>query len=294
MPNDVSERGGSPLDFALDRYVERIQAFEGPRFEVATLGSVTYRSRPHPILSVRSRAAAPRTLLVLAGVHGDERAGLLAVPAILEAWRAEDVRLVAITPVNPVGAARNARSNGDGRDINRDFVRFDTAEARAVRGAFDRERPDFVVSLHEGPQRGAFMFTNRFVSPTLARALRDDLAEGSTELSARDYFGRKLDPPGLAEASAVTRLVWKLGASIFARQASIVYSQDRRIPEIVLESSSRSVGEAARVRPHVARLGARPSPRRQRAPRVLRRSSGHSRDTAGASWSVREVGRGER
>jgi hypothetical protein len=240
-----------PLAFDLDRYVARIRGFDGARFEVATETTVTVCDRAHPILSVRSRAAAAKTLLVLSGVHGNEPAGLLAVPPILEAWSSERVRLVVITPVNPVGAAKVSRFNGAGHDINRDFVRFATPEARVVRDVFERERPDFVISLHEGPQDGTFMFANRFVDEPLANALCDALAAGGTLLAKRDYFGLRLRPPGLSPSSASTRAVWKLWALALGKKASIAYSEDRAVPEIVLESSWRMTDEAARVRPHV-------------------------------------------
>jgi len=236
--------------FDLDRYVARIRAFDGARFAVATAASVHHRGRAHPVLSVRSRNTATKTLLVLAGVHGDEPAGLLAVPSILEAWSSERVRLVVITPVNPVGAAEDSRVNAGGKDINRDFMRFSTPEARAVRDVFDDVRPDFVISLHEGPQRGAFMFSNGHVELPLATALCDALEAGGTVLATRDYFGRRLRPRGLSPASATTRAVWKLGV-VLGQKASITYSQDRAVPEIVLESSSRTIDEAERVRPHI-------------------------------------------
>jgi hypothetical protein len=238
------------LAFDLDRYVAQIRAFEGERFAVASEATMPHCGRAHPVLSVRSRAVASKTLLVLAGVHGDERAGILAVPQILEAWSSERVRLVVITPVNPVGAARNSRVNASGHDINRDFIRFATAEARVVRDVFERERPDFVISLHEASQEGTFMFVNRFVDHAFARDLCHVLAAGGTALAKRDYFGRRLDPPGLAPASLTTRAAWKLAAAL-RRKATIAYSEDRSVPEIVLESSSRRADEVARLRPHV-------------------------------------------
>jgi hypothetical protein len=244
-----------PLAFDLDRYVAHIRSFDGERFAVASEITMPYRDRAHPVLSVRSRAVASKTLLVLAGVHGDERAGILAVPQILEAWSSERVRLVVITPVNPVGAAMSKRVNASGHDINRDFIRFATAEARLVRDVFERERPDFVISLHEGPQEGTFMFANRFVDHAFARGLCQVLAAGGTALAKRDYFGRRLDPPGLAPASRTTRAVWKLGSAL-RMKATITYSEDRSVPEIVLEGPSRMADEAARLRPHAALVAA--------------------------------------
>lgn len=250
-PAPDTDVGIVALPFTLERYVERIRGFDGARFEVADEATVTYRDRAHPILSVRSRAAAAKTLLVLSGVHGNEHAGLLAVPPILEAWSSERVRLVVITPVNPVGAAELSRFNAEGYDINRDFVRFGTPEARVVRDVFARERPDFVISLHEGPQDATFMFANRFVDAPLAHALCDAVAAGGTVLAKRDYFGMRLDPPGLSPSSATGRIVTRLWAMTLGMKASIAYSEDHAVPEIVLESSWRTADEAARVRPHV-------------------------------------------
>ena len=244
------------IDFDLDRYLERIRAFRGERFQVDVEVTVADHGRDYPLLSVCSRAPAPKTLLVLAGVHGDELAGLLAVPEILESWRSEHVRLVVLTPVNPVGAARRSRGNARGHDINRDFVRFATPEARVVRRVFERVRPDFVLSLHEGPQQGTFMFTNRFVGRALATALCAELAAGGTVLAEKDYFGRRLRPPGLAPASTLMQAVWTLWARAFRSQASIAYSQERTVPEIVLESSWWHPDQKARIRPHVALVDA--------------------------------------
>jgi hypothetical protein len=189
--------------------------------------------------------------LVLSGVHGNEHAGLLAVPPLLDAWSSDRVRLVVVTPVNPVGAAELSRFNAEGYDINRDFVRFGTPEARVVRDIFERERPHFVISLHEGPQDATFMFANRFVETKLAHALCDALAAGGTVLAEKDYFGMRLTPPGLSPSSPSGRFVTKLWALTLGMKATIAYSEDRRIPEIVLESSWRTPDEAARIRPHV-------------------------------------------
>lgn len=235
----------------LDRYTERIRRFGTSQFEVRTEATIRHRERAYPMLSVRSPAAsAAKTLLVLAGVHGDEPAGLLAVPAMLEAWSAGHVRLVVVTPVNPAGAAKGARRNAQGRDINRDFLRFETPEARAVRDVFDEVRPDFVISLHEGPQRGAFMFANRFVEASFAASVCDALAAGGSVLAERDYLRRRLHPPGFAPASALIRVAWDVGAAL-GQKATIAYSEDRGVPEIVLEGSFRAANEAERIRPHV-------------------------------------------
>ena len=103
--------------------------------------------------------------------------------------------------MNAIGAAELSRFNADGYDINRDFIQFRTEEARLVRRVFDEFRPDFVLSLHEGPQDAAFMFANRHVDGALARRLLAALEAGGTTLATKDYFGLPLRPPGLSASS---------------------------------------------------------------------------------------------
>lgn len=250
-PARETELGVVSLDFDLDAYAETIRSF-GDRFDITTEATMTYRGREHATLGVRTRGEAERTLLVLAGVHGNEHAGLLAIPRILETWApSHRVRLVVLTPVNPVGAAELSRFNGDGYDINRDFERFDTVEARSVRDVYSRERPDFVISLHEGPQDATFMFVNRHVERTHAIALLAAIERGGTTLAERDYFGLRLDPPGLSPLGTVGRVVHWLWAATLGMKASLAFSDDRGVPEIVLESSWRAADPEARVRAHV-------------------------------------------
>ncbi|MFK7988379.1 MAG: succinylglutamate desuccinylase/aspartoacylase family protein [Sandaracinaceae bacterium] len=242
--------GLAPLPFDLAEHLARLRAFEGPRFEVREEASLLYQGRAHPMLSVSSRAPADKTLLVIAGIHGNEHAGLLAVPRILEKYDSP-TRLVVLSPANPVGAAAMSRYNADGYDINRDFVQFETEEARVVRSLYDRVRPDFVVSLHEGPQDATFMFANRFVSMALARRCLAALESEGTVLADKDYFGLRLKPPGYSGSSRLARGVNRLWAASLGMMASIAYSEGRGIPELVLESAWRNPDLEARVQPHV-------------------------------------------
>lgn len=239
-----------PLELDLDAYVREMQSYAG-RFEVGTLGEIVYRDTSYPILEVRAPREGAKRLLVLAGVHGNEHAGILAVPSILERWTDHHVDLTIITPVNPVGAAHLSRYNGQGYDINRDFVRFDTEEARLVRALFERLSPDFVVSLHEGPQDATFMFANRAVDPALAARLLEAMEAGGVALARTDYFGRTLEPPGYAPLGPIGYGLSWLWARTLGMMATGMYADARRIPELTLESSWRLPSKQARVRAHV-------------------------------------------
>ncbi|MBX3269870.1 MAG: DUF2817 domain-containing protein [Sandaracinaceae bacterium] len=253
-PEPETELGVVSLGYDADAYVAQLRGY-ADRFEVTTLAELEHAGRSYPVLSVRVPAeVARKRLLVLAGVHGNEHAGLLAVPDLLDALatdRPRDVELVFVTPVNPIGAAHLSRYDGGGYDVNRDFVRFETPEARVVRDVVDAARPDFAIALHEGPQDASFMFTNPSVPRALAERVLAAIEAGGTRLATTDYFGKTLSPPGLAPVGRAGKLVNALWASTLGMMASGEWFDRRGVPEITFESSWRLPSRDARVRGHV-------------------------------------------
>ena len=244
--------GVVPLGYEPEAFEAAVRAF-GDRYDVVEEGRVSYRGTARPILSVSSRTPEPvRRLLVVSGIHGNEQAGIMCIPEILERYdRDGPVALRVLTPVNPIGAAELSRFNADGYDINRDFIRFRTEEARIVQRTFNVFRPDFVLSLHEGPQDAAFMFANQHVDDALARRLLAALEAGGTTLATKDYFGLRLRPPGLSASTPVQRGILRLWETTLGMMAVNAYAARRGVPEVTLESSWRSTDHAARVRAHV-------------------------------------------
>lgn len=243
----VVSLGYDPDDFERD-----VRSYSDD-YDVVEELRVTYRGTTRPIFSVSSRPSHPRKrLLIVSGIHGNEQAGILAVPDILERFDHDGaVALRVLTPVNAIGAAEFSRFNAEGYDVNRDFIQFRTAEARLVRRHFDEFKPDFVLSLHEGPQNAAFIFTNPHVDRALADRLLAALVDGGTTLATRDYFKLPLRPPGLSASSPFQRVVlgaWEAG---FKMQAVNAYAARLGIPEVTLESGWRSPDRDARVRAHV-------------------------------------------
>jgi len=253
-PAPEVELGVEILDFDPARYRHELDR-HSDRFVIETVVELGYQGVGHPIHLVRSVAPGTRrTLLVLAGVHGNEQAGLWAIPRLL-AELSDDVlsavELCILTPVNPVGAAHDSRYNGDGYDINRDFVRFDTVEASTVRSVVDDCRPDFIVSLHEGPQDGAFLFSNPRVSRARSLRLLSAMRRRGTELASEDYFGRRLDPPGYAPISKALLALSLLWARTLGMMATGVWADRLGLPEVTLESSWRCSDADQRIDAHV-------------------------------------------
>lgn len=226
--------------------------------DVDVVERIPFRGHVHEVLSVGLGLRSSRErVLVLAGVHGNEHAGVLACPEIVRRLREapsplRDVHVQLLLPVNPVGAVERSRFNGEGYDINRDFVRFATPEARLVRRVIDALRPTFIVSLHEGPQDATFFFANPEVGAERSARLARRLAAAGTSLATRDYFGRVLSPPGVAGPSLATRALTFAWASLLGIQATQGYASRLGIPELTLESSWRSRDHAARMAAHVA------------------------------------------
>lgn len=239
--------GYDPEAFAL-----AVRGF-GDRYDVAEEASVTYLDTTRPILSVRSRTANPTNrLLVISGIHGNEQAGIVCIPEILERFdRDSSVALCVLSPVNPIGAAEFSRFNGDGYDVNRDFIRFQTAEAQLVRRIFDEFKPDFVLSLHEGPQDAAFMFANPHVDGGLARRMLAALEAGGTTLATKDYFGLTLKPPGLSASTPTQRTILRVWEATLKMMAVNAYAASLGIPEITLETGWRATDHDTRVRAHI-------------------------------------------
>ena len=111
---------------------------------------------PQPI--VRTGSEAGPTVLVVAGIHGNEPAGIRAAE-IIAGWSVRRGKLVVISPANPAAVARRQRTIPDvppeEADLNRNFV-VEGRECRP-RGTLARQlwhhveqiRPDWLVDLHE-------------------------------------------------------------------------------------------------------------------------------------------------
>ncbi len=109
----------------------------------------------------------PDVTLIMAGIHGDEQAGIGIVrrlgryldrnPHLLSG------RKVVIVPIaNPDAVARNQRGNANGIDINRNFAASNRInnktfgyrsltepESRAIAQIISRHKPDRIVTIHQ-------------------------------------------------------------------------------------------------------------------------------------------------
>lgn len=144
------------LDKATDRVrVDRIGAtVEGRPLQLVQVGA------PAP-KSVR-QAAKGSVLMYNCSIHGDENSGREACMQLARdmAFSTDPSvgRLLRATTVlflnsNPDGWAADTRQNANGIDINRDFMKVETPEGRAIVETIRDWKPDVLNDLHEyGPR----------------------------------------------------------------------------------------------------------------------------------------------
>jgi hypothetical protein len=244
-----------PID--LERHYEEMRRLPGP-FRVTELGRVAFEEAEYPVMAIhRDGAQATRRMLVVAGIHGNETAGLHAIPRIVDRIAGggqgyETWNLTIITPANPVGVVNGSRYNGDGCDINRDFDASKTFEARLIRNAIERWPPDLIVSLHEGPQNGFMLIVTSAGSSALGAHVVGSVAEAKIGLAQGHFAGFSLGQPGLSvEGAGTDFLKWLVRLHTLGR-----YAAKRRIGTYTAESDWSSSDFEERIRAQVVAVDA--------------------------------------
>lgn len=239
------------LPFELAEHYDIVRSFQGA-LQVTDIARVTHENGSYPIYLVQRRGgAASRRALIVAAVHGNELAPVLAAqhllarlaaaPRTYERW---DVYVVPV--VNPVGVAHRSRYNGQGCDINRDFQAFRTAEARMLRDIVHEVAPDLIVSLKEGPQDGFMVIVTAAGSREVGVAVAGAVGRAGIPLAGRSSLHLGLSVPGLSvEGPVVTRLKTLLGMHTLAS-----YARTLGIATYTTESDWASPDIERRVRSH--------------------------------------------
>jgi len=144
-----------------------------------------------------------RSILILAGIHGDEAAGPVLAKRLcnwLETHPSElsDQRVIVIPAANPDGLARNQRANANGVDLNRDFARAGTGEPETafLVGLIREHRPTRIVSIHQPAGCVDWDGPGRDLAGAMARACGLPLRKlGAQPGSLGTYAGVQLGIP---------------------------------------------------------------------------------------------------
>lgn len=159
-------------------------------------------SDPLLIWTRPSKTAEAPVVLLSAGIHGDERCGPEALLNLFEEQTfCREIRWVAAPLLNPAGYRLGSRENGEGIDLNRDFLRRRALETRCFMDWWlGQPTPcDLHLSLHEDWEAEGFYLyeINTSLRVSIAAEILAQLA-GKVELQqSGPVDGHELAAPGL-------------------------------------------------------------------------------------------------
>ncbi len=139
-----------------------------------TGGDFKWLALTRPATSLRAPQPKVR-IYISTGIHGDEPAGPLAVLRLLREnqWLA-NAEVVLCPCLNPTGFVRNQRENGQGLDLNRDYLTLASPEVHAHVAWLEKQAPfDLGLCLHEDWEAlGFYVYElNPDQKPSLAEAI---------------------------------------------------------------------------------------------------------------------------
>lgn len=112
-----------------------------------------------PAFSRRGKGENPRVILLSAGIHGDEPAGLLTILDFLKSEPTSEFTWLINPLLNPSGTIAHTRENAEGIDLNRSYDRPENLEIKAQLAWLARHpAPDLFIALHEDWEATGFYF----------------------------------------------------------------------------------------------------------------------------------------
>ena len=145
VPPSGRSYGGEDLPYHGIRIREVGRSEQGRPIEVALRGPETGALR----------------VLVVAGQHGDEPWGRIAVrrwiapvdPPTIGSVTSPTIACLAVLDANPDGSQQGRRRNAQEKDLNRDHLLLEAPETRAIHGVVRRYSPHLIVDVHNFPPR---------------------------------------------------------------------------------------------------------------------------------------------
>lgn len=140
------------------------------------------------------------TILLTAGMHGDEPAGVEAALKWMESeeWRSWQVNWLVLPCVNPSGWTHNRRTNAEGQDINRYFLHSDLCpEAGLVREVLGQQRFLRAMDLHEDSDSDGYYLCETKAEPPFLGTRIPQILTGLIPVADSPVLdGRRAQGPG--------------------------------------------------------------------------------------------------
>lgn len=200
-----------------------------PKNRKKIIGKIRAGGKEFPLVSVEiiSNPALPLVLLS-AGIHGDEPAGVHALAEFLtqsvNAY-AMKCNFVVLPCMNPVGFKRSTRENENGVDLNRNFLaEKPEEEVRAIKKCIAALRKKFLVAvdLHEDPTdstepgfnlkdnpRGMYLYEVSDTKERLGKKILAELrAEGFSSAAKKTIYGEAAENGAIWSSPSRTSPIW--------------------------------------------------------------------------------------
>jgi predicted deacylase len=124
------------------------------------LHELTAEGRTYELMRVVLGRGAPRQVLLSAGIHGDELAGVEALCAWLEtrayAKFLQNWAITMLPCLNPWGYEHGTRENGDGHDLNREFNASHPLQEVLFVQSVLQQRFDLSLELHADSESAGY------------------------------------------------------------------------------------------------------------------------------------------
>jgi hypothetical protein len=209
---DEIERNGG--DFKYDEYMLQLNA--SANLFSKEVDSIKFENKYYTYFAINYQPKKfKRKIMIIASVHGDEPAGALTIPLLLNDITSnpsfyEGTALYIICPINPVGLAFTSRENGNGCNINRDFELQTQKETKNIIKAIQIQHPDLILDIHEN--HGEFktcLLANHIVGDNFGELICKQLTNASVELTSEPVgiSNDVLSPNGWSKQGLYERLV---------------------------------------------------------------------------------------
>ena len=243
---NVVSLGLNPKEF-----YEKLEKFKD-KFEINTLIDLKYKEQVFPIYEININKSAEDRLLILSGTHGNEQAGILCILDLLEdiEYNPEfysHLNIKIVVPHNPAGARYFSRVNGEGIDINRDFIKKESKEARILMEVIDEFKPKYSISLHEGPQENTFIYMNKLVEEALATKIVEDAKNKCVKFAKKNYLGQKTRIDGYFPVTGYSFVLNVLWSKILKLQPFGYYTYSKGIKNFTIETPWQNPSRKERV-----------------------------------------------
>ncbi len=139
---------------------------------------------------------ASPTLLITAGIHGDEPAGPFAIINWIENQVfPSDLRIIVIPLINPTGFNNNSRNNDSDRDLNRGFnKRTDPPiELELLEKSLNGESISLLLSLHEDRGHGGIYLYHAEVDEKYCEKILNTLSKIIPIVNNKTVYGDVCD-----------------------------------------------------------------------------------------------------